>query len=154
MLALTLYRPWSQCIVYGPKRIENRPWAPPAKVIGTTIAIHAGKKWDKDGEAFMRKHGFNPPMTVDEEPAMALVGTARVMLSFNLKVPASRQSAFTGFADVSAIIEDVRKSPWAFGPVCWVLEDVKALVKPVPCAGALGLWKIAPDLEEQMHVSV
>lgn len=44
MQALTIWQPWASLIVHGFKRIENRTWAPPADLVGTTIAIHAGKK--------------------------------------------------------------------------------------------------------------
>ena len=48
MRALTLWRPWSDAIVFGPKRIENRTWVPPASMIGRYLAIHAGVRFDDD----------------------------------------------------------------------------------------------------------
>src|SRR4029077_13343257 len=46
--ALTLWQPWASAIVLGPKRVENRPWAPPSKVLGKRIWIHAGLAYDGD----------------------------------------------------------------------------------------------------------
>lgn len=38
-------------------------------------------------------------------------------------------------------------SPWAFGPWAWLLGDVRQLPAPVPCKGALGLWRVPADVE-------
>ncbi len=92
------------------------------------------------------------PATVNQ---FALVGVARIRLAFHIDKPwTSAQLSMLG-DDKSAVdaVAAARTSPFCFGPWCWILEDVKALVKPVPCAGALGLWKIAPELEAQMMVA-
>ena len=44
MKALTLYQPWASLIAHGVKTIETRSWAPPRRLIGQRIAIHAGRK--------------------------------------------------------------------------------------------------------------
>lgn len=56
MRALT-WRPWSDAIVRGPKRVENRPWTPPGFFLGETIAIHAGKKYAPASGAPKKKKG-------------------------------------------------------------------------------------------------
>lgn len=43
---LTIQDPWAQAIVWGSKRIENRTWKPPDKVIGKRIAVGASKTVD------------------------------------------------------------------------------------------------------------
>lgn len=35
--------------------------------------------------------------------------------------------------------------PQAFGPVCYLLDDARALPEPIPCKGALGLWRVPPE---------
>lgn len=48
MKAISLWQPWASLIAAGAKPFETRHWAPPRELIGTTIAIHAAKKIDKD----------------------------------------------------------------------------------------------------------
>lgn len=48
MKAISLWQPWASLIAAGAKPFETRHWAPPRELIGSTIAIHAAKKIDKD----------------------------------------------------------------------------------------------------------
>lgn len=41
---------------------------------------------------------------------------------------------------------ELRADPWAFGPWCWVVDDVKLLPEPVPCRGMQGLWPVSAEL--------
>jgi hypothetical protein len=51
MKVISLWQPWASLIACGAKPYETRDWAPPAALIGQTIAIHAAKKVDKDAAA-------------------------------------------------------------------------------------------------------
>lgn len=123
MRALTLYRPWAWSIIHGPKRLENRPWKPWPVVVGQEIAIHAGARWDRDGELYILK-----ALGLERLPAAAkdqgLIGTARVLGHIET-------------ADAAPADQRV----WFFGPFAWLLADVTPFLTPVPCKGALGLWK-------------
>lgn len=118
MLALTLIQPWAWAICHAGKRIENRDWKPAARVLGQRIAIHAGKK--RDDQGLILSQGIAPPR---ELPLMAVVATALL-------------------ADVVSVSED----RWFAGPWGWVLADVRVLAEPVPCKGALGLWRLPPEV--------
>lgn len=37
---------------------------------------------------------------------------------------------------------DLLADPWAFGPWCWVVDDVRLLPEPMPCRGMQGLWPL------------
>lgn len=52
MMAISLWQPWASLIACGVKPFETRDWAPPAELIGQTIAIHAAKKVDRDAARF------------------------------------------------------------------------------------------------------
>ena len=52
-LALSIQQPWAWLIVNGHKPVENRDW--PTRLRGT-IGIHAGKKFDREGYDFVRRH--------------------------------------------------------------------------------------------------
>jgi hypothetical protein len=147
---LTLWRPWAASIVHGPKRVENRPWAPPSSLVrqGLWLALHAGKRWDEEGAEFIlnKWHAANVEITKDARgtwmdrtrerrwpakwTAQGIVGVARVV----------------GAEEVGGMFGQP-SDPWAFGPWCWDLADVRALAVPIPCRGAQMLWTLPPDVE-------
>lgn len=143
---LTLWRPWAASIVAGPKRVENRPWHPPIGYIqrGLWIAIHAGKRWDPDGAAFLR-----PLWPASKHVTAPLQYGPAVELGW---APWYREQGIVGVARVTAAVrvEDMaegQRDPFAFGPWCWLLDDVKALPEAIPCRGAQGLWTLEPEHE-------
>ena len=44
MYAITLHQAWASLIALGIKTVETRSWPAPARLMGQTIAIHAGKR--------------------------------------------------------------------------------------------------------------
>jgi activating signal cointegrator 1 len=52
MKAISLWQPWASLIACGAKPYETRSFAPPASLIGQSIAIHAAKKIDKGAAQF------------------------------------------------------------------------------------------------------
>lgn len=152
---LTLHRPWAAAIVHGPKRVENRTWAPPLALVrgGLTIAIHAGKRWDADGASDMvvtpglwpDAKGRIPSRGSERLTAWpvewtreGIVGTARVV--------DSRE-----FGDTLGWKDRPHGDPWFVGPWGWVLDDVRALPAPIPCRGAQGLWRLPPAIETYLR---
>lgn len=131
MKSLTLWQPWATLIIHGPKRIENRTWAPPHFVMNQRIAIHAGKKFQKDVwddlKMFVRPDGPRTP------PLGAIVGTAIVR----------------GYVLNADKLPEEQKE-WFNGPVGWVLDEIIALPEPISCNGAQGLWDVPPDIEQQI----
>lgn len=139
MKALTICQPYAELIARGEKRVENRTW--PTTYRGP-LAIHAGKsqEWLRFG---------------DEKrlPAMAfgaIVAVADLAAVFH--VTRLRPSDHTA--------SHVRPLPLRFaflltdihviGPSCWVLENVRALARPIPCRGALGLWDVPAAMEREI----
>ena len=137
MRALTLWQPWAHAILHCGKRVENRPWPPPYTTIGEVIAIHAGARYEANGWSFPTGVVVPPKGTV---PQRAIVGAARVLGFLDLR---GLYRQCVGCADAHALDGD----PWWAGPVGWLLGDVVALAEPVPCKGALGLWRLPPDVE-------
>lgn len=131
MRALTLWRPWTDAILYAGKRIENRPWKPWPDVIGDVIALHAGLRYDVSGARWMEEAGLYVPPGPDDSPK-GIVGLVRV----------------TGWRESNPILfsEPEPDDPWFSGPYGWELDDeVTKLAEPIPCKGAQGLWYL-PDL--------
>lgn len=142
MKALTLWRPWSDAIVHGPKRIENRTWVPPARVVGEVIAIHAGKRYDTAADRYCEARGF-AALNRHGCPG-GIVGVARI-------VGASDPYGFVWAEDpyderLVGRLSGLRTDPWWIGPVGWLLDDVIA-IEPIPCRGAQGLWTVPADLD-------
>jgi hypothetical protein len=130
MRALTLWQPWAWAISHGGKRIENRGWKPPRWIIGERIAIHAGKKFDEE-DAFDLLSELDMP-DIHDLARGAVVAVATVK----------------GY--VESIGESHPQHRWFCGPYGWVLDDVVALERPVPCKGALKLWFLPADVERDV----
>lgn len=142
MKALTLFQPWGWAIVAGHKTVENRTWKPPKTAIGTVIAIHAGKTYDAEGEAFLRKHGVEMPTDGAHRIHGALIGTAKLVRA----VRHQDCAVFDGELFDADDGDPVRDDPMFFGPWGWVLTEVRPLAEPVYCGGSLGLWSVNPDV--------
>jgi hypothetical protein len=132
--ALTLHQPWATAIVDGPKRIENRSWSPPARLLGGGfIAIHAGKTFDPEALEWIVEDELwaQAPRRRAEYPAGAIVGVAEVIGVADIERDPTHAAAL---------------DPWACGPRCWLLGRVWGLAEPVPSRGAQGLWPVDDDV--------
>lgn len=148
--ALTLWRPWSDAIVRGPKRVENRSWAPPSSVLHEVMALHAGLHYDRG--AWPWPVGFAPP-SPDNSPT-GIIGVARVMGAFRRL---SRDSIELIYEDehprfdlgAALLLEHMEQDPWFAGPYGWLLGEVVA-IDPVPCKGAMGIWRVPPAVGDEV----
>lgn len=122
--ALSLRQPWAWAILHAGKRIENRSRRTHYR---GEFLIHASSSYKfriyNAAVEFIRE--IRPDLTVpawEQLPHGAIVGVARV----------------------AACIEvdpwDPATSDWAVGPFGYVLEDVRPLLQPIPCKGALGFF--------------
>jgi hypothetical protein len=129
---LSLTRPWPFAFVaqpklhgVAPKRIENRTWLPPRKLIGHFIALHAAKSWDEDDREFIAE-------------------TTGLYVPSKAESPHSEIFAVCMLGGFVRHDTDYRLQPeqrkWFFGPYGWLIADFVRLRNPVPCTGAQGLW--------------
>lgn len=132
--ALTLWRPWPSVIIWGPKRIENRPrrWKIPTG--GLLLAIHAGLKYDETGAQVIREtwQGAGEILHNEDAQRLGIVGACVV-----------RQGAVAK--------QDLPDNPWAFGPWCYILEDVVGFETPIEARGQQGLWPLGQAAEERVR---
>ncbi len=139
--ALTIHQPWAACIASGQKLTENRTWA--TKHRGP-LAIHAGADFDK-----------YPAL----RPAS---GPASIALDAYYDAPSrlwvrSAVLAVVSLDDCHPYEPGCCASPWAErepGRWHWVLADVRALPEPVPCKGALSLWRPSADVTERVLAQI
>jgi len=118
MKALTICQPWAWAIAEGIKRVENRTW--PTSYRGP-LAIHAGKgaQWITRGWLDLRRLGHRPP---DDLTFGAIVAVCDL-------VDCRRYGE-----------SDVFDDPFAVGPWCFILENVRKLAEPIPCRGRQRMW--------------
>jgi len=154
MLALTFIQPWASSVLLHGKNIENRPWAPTKAVLGTRIAIHAGKKVDKDDAWELLKDLPD----LGNVPRGAILGTAEVAgwvrFENSLSGPHLGITDFVGLTEFQ--VAAVRASMWLHPstPCAWVLRAPRVLAEPIPCAGALGLWRLPADVEARLNAQL
>ena len=142
MKALTILQPWADCICYFGKRVENRTWAPYPAVVGTRIAIHAGKAFDDRGHT----------ATMKNRDIVGPVGVVSHLHWILLASPKRPRGAVVATAIVHGITRS-GDSPWFCGPFGWILRDVVVLKDPIPCRGAQLLWGLPADVEKALDAA-
>jgi hypothetical protein len=130
MKALTIKQPWIYAILREGKDIENRSWQ---RSFRGWVALHASAT----------------PQRIAHFPR-------------SLRIPDLRTLDYSAICGVARVVDVVTKSrsKWFWRPTDgsvnygWVLEDVTALEKPIPCKGALGLWEVPPGVFREVQRQV
>lgn len=129
MKALSINHPWAWCIVNGYKSVENRDWN--TKYRGEFL-VHAGKRYDTDGEFFIRHNFPEIPLPPRNELATGgIVGKARLIDTVHIR-------------DKNLICESDK--PWFFGEYGFMLDSAEPCGL-IPCKGALGFFE--PDFNSR-----
>lgn len=133
MKGITIHQPWAWAIAAGHKRIENRTWSVSYR---GPIAIHAGKSKSSIviASEFCLDRGIEPPSRED--------------LVFGKIIAVARLIDVVDYAPAHSLWEDannVQSDPWAFGPKCWILDDIQPLTEPVEYKGNTTLWKVCDE---------
>jgi hypothetical protein len=128
--ALSVKQPWALLIVAGYKNVENRSW--PTKFRGR-IYIHAStSKGDMGPEIadwILRR--------LDKDKADAFSGMMRRPVF----------GAIIGEVDIVDCVQN-HPSKWSIaGQYQWVLDRPAYYVQPIPCRGALGLFKPSVEIK-------
>lgn len=145
MRALTVKQPWASAIAFGKKTVENRSWSAPDWITGQTFAIHAGRSvdWDATPAAWIAA-GLTPCDGTGTRKAWS------ANLALGAVVAVARVAS-------SCLPWECRGecSPWAVrGQDHWQLTNVRPLAEPVPCKGALGLWRLPEDAEKAVRAQL
>ena len=149
MKALTLHQPWASLIVRGYKRLETRSWAPPKKLIGDRIAIHAAQHVDIDRAIeFWWELGIDrAPWAARAMPRGVIVCTAKLAGAYRVaSVYGDGQwrsyEMVPGSADhygMQSKIDDY--GDFSPGRWLWRLDDVIREKPPIPAKGRQRLWE-------------
>lgn len=147
---ITLIRPMSAAIVWGSKRIENRPRDLPKKMRGvpTIVAVHAGRKWDdeyvrtvSDIDGVIHVDFAESVPYADRFNDEGLVGL--MLLSGRVFTAESPPPMVPYPAPFRAMHPD----RWFSGPYGYEILAAVPFEKPLPCRGSLGWWPV-PDEHE------
>lgn len=144
MRALSVKQPWCWAIIRGTKRIENRTWTTAYR---GQIAIHASLPWDRGGE--------NSEVIQAEWRQFAQGPLHR-------SSPGIESGAVLAVADLVDVCTTQGDhtscrcgSTWAAPYQChWKLDNVRPLREPVPCKGALSLWRLPDDVDEAVRAQL
>lgn len=120
--ALSVRQPWAWAIEQGHKPIENRTWTTSYR---GPLIIHASSSRDSLGEG----RGVLPEYVPAEE---LIFGALICVVQLVDVVPLAR----------------VRSNPYAEGPWCWLLEDVRR-IRPIRMPGKQGLFRVGSEYEER-----
>lgn len=141
MKALTITQPWASAIVLGLKTIETRSWTTSYR---GEIAIHAAKGYPAYAREFaedelVEGRGLaNPPLGA----VIAVARLAAVKRAEDLLAEWGTDPRWT-----------LEKMYGHYAPKCygWVLEDVRPLVEPIACKGALGVWMLPANVASRVR---
>jgi len=127
MKAITICQPYSHLIAIEEKRVENRTWIPPASVVGSWIAIHAGKskKW-----MTQRDWSEYPNLVFG---AIECVAWLEAIISIHDIRSGNLHASYSRW---------LPRHVHASGPQCWILSHVRRLQVPVYARGNQGLWNL------------
>lgn len=161
MNVITLHQPYASLVAHGIKTVETRSKAPPKKLIGERIGIHAGKTFVEDPDT-ISSIMFEIGEIIDHEtrnlltdkmvgrnfPQGAIIATATLEKAAQIyQISASGDVAYAadmnhpegrwnGSIDVEIdLLGDYRLDGWL-----WFLTDIERLETPVPARGMPGVW--------------
>ena len=150
MYAITLHQPWASLIALGIKTVETRAWPAPARLVGQTIAIHAGKRVvRKSGVAVENQmrarlgedwHRAIPAGVVLATAALAGVDYVDLQTGYAVHDLSTEVGCAVGLGQT-------RTDPWGdFSPGRWLwfLADVEVLANPAPAIGHHSFWHWNP----------
>jgi hypothetical protein len=146
MKALTVQQPWAWAIVAGGKTTENRTQAWSYR---GPLAIHAGNRWSERG--------------ADSDLVHAAWHIEHHCDGGRLPAERFEMGAIIGVVDLVDCHPDAGCCrPWGESAYVehggherrhithLVLENPRELAEPIPCRGALGLWKPPADIVAQL----
>jgi hypothetical protein len=137
MKAWTLREPWASLVVIGEKKWETRS-RPNWKLVGTRVAIHAAKKFDKglldEDSGIFKNDFFNTALAkYDIDPDMFALGS---VIGFVRVMSCDRVESIRGFLRS----DQLAFGDWSDGRYCFRLVDPE-MIEPVPAKGALCVWE-------------
>lgn len=134
MKALTIHEPFATLIMQGKKKVENREW-----FTGMTgdLIIHAGAS-----DRFLNDwHTYGLGPLPDKIQKTMVLGIVKVVDCVQMTGEQGQPM------NVEPEHDWLNSHPYAFGPYCWILDDVRVLEKPFHWRGQQKLWNATELME-------
>jgi hypothetical protein len=142
MPALTLWPEWLPTFTHLDKRIENRGWPAPDRLIGQRIALHAGKRIGggsgRKGIEWLAGTAAGEGWETDYLDGL---------LTFTRGEEVVRAPVVVGAVVGTAVLTGCRHShegpplPWGMpGKYWWMLDEIEVLEEPIAARGRQGIW--------------
>jgi len=164
MKALTLTQPWATLVQLGEKQIETRSWGTHYR---GPLAIHAGAGLGPIGgeralQRLCQREPFwtalrdllMPPghmyYAADTLPRGAIVAVAELIEV----APITDDGVLTQAGRLYPESPEHEFGDYTPGRYAWLLNRIQPLRRPVLCRGALGLWSVPADVQEQIRRQV
>lgn len=147
MRALSLIEPWASLVARGLKRFETRSWGTAYR---GPIAIHASKSReaiDETGyvESLFKEAGVPVPpwwpRRAEDYPLGRIVAVTALEDCWRM----------TPEGIAARNRQEVAFGAWAEGRFAWALSAARALERPIPCRGALGVWVMPDDVRLEVE---
>jgi activating signal cointegrator 1 len=173
--ALSLTQPWATLVALGAKRIETRSWSTPYR---GPIAIHASKgfpSWARDtcdekpfygvltrarvlwpaGDETLTPYASERYAALPLGAIVAIARLVEVCLTGDVLNYLGRGAAFSlgSRGSWELTTQEEAFGDYAPGRFAWLLSDVAALPKPIPCKGSLGLWTVPSEIAQQVSLA-
>lgn len=150
MIALTVHPEWAYAICQLGKRVENRTWRPPVRLIGRDLVIHAGVALAggvaRDAVASVDRVARMALVDRGDDPAAAPASLERILA----EIRGCRRSAFVAVVRLASFDRHER-GPWCVpGQWHWRLDSVRVLTDPLTASGRLGLWNLSEYQAEEV----
>lgn len=130
--SLTVCQPYSALIALGDKRVENRIWSTPYR---GPLVIHAGAS-----KGWLNTYAGELPEPLHYSALLCVVDLIDC-LHFS---PAMRRRPPAGYGWLAEHVH-------AEGPYCFILDNLRVLPTPIPCAGKQGLWTLPADVAQKLE---
>lgn len=169
---LTLWPEWAYAIVHLEKPVENRGWPPPKIMEGKWMGIHAGKKIggsemsERDGMECMlltADHAgvrFSQSHPSDIRDLRTLSHLEQAELVFRTTKAVRLQSSHLvavvrlGSAKPPEVSDRVMRGWRRLSQWGWEFSEMAPLTAPIPCKGALGLWRLSEEMTARVKASL
>lgn len=139
--ALSIRQPWAWAILHAGKDVENRSRGTGYRGL---VAIHASLRAEAD-VLFPTPHAIRKYLTAQRDKAPELEVRGAVVAV--ARITDCHPGPVWNFSHTRGTTRPLC-SPWAvIDQHHWLLSGVRPLAEPVPCKGALGLWRLPPDAE-------
>lgn len=148
---ITLHQPWASLILAGVKPFETRSWAPPVRLIGKSLGIHAGLTIARrvSTEFAQAVTDVLGPDWGDTVPTGKLLCTVTLCGAWKTGERIGDGTIATagtrvGSPTLACFPEDLF-GDYAAGRWIWGLKDIVPLLIPAPLRGRQRLWSIPAD---------